>query len=106
MPRLIDADALIKYLRQAEYNASEYEKYDQEDNIDREMFYSTQSFIDVMECQAPTVDAVAVVRCRDCQHWDFEDCECGSVYGLPSPCEADDFCSYGTRKEAADGRSD
>lgn len=51
---------------------------------------------------APTVDAVEVVRCRDCKHLMFSDCygECGEGYmGIVSP---DDFCSYGRRKEGAD----
>ena len=49
---------------------------------------------------APTVDAVPVVRCRDCRS-----------YNKPKTgwCEVhldrehmDDFCSYGERKEGAD----
>ena len=46
----------------------------------------------------PTVDAVAVVRCKDCRYWDFN--------GLTSWCEAferhgltDNFyCSWGERR--------
>ena len=47
---------------------------------------------------APTVDAVPVVRCRECKHLMFSDCygECGKGHmGIVSP---DDFCSYGERK--------
>lgn len=54
---------------------------------------------------APTVDAVEVVRCKDCvsyeercpgfgycYHWDYEQ-------GMsPNQVDADDFCSYGERK--------
>ena len=53
---------------------------------------------------APTVDAVEVVRCKDCKHWG------GVVYGgrckqWSAPLSgithftcADDFCSYGERR--------
>lgn len=47
---------------------------------------------------APTVDAVEVVRCKDCKHLMFSDCygECRAArMGIVKP---DDFCSYGERK--------
>ena len=62
---------------------------------------------------AQTVDAVEVVRCRDCKHWkpsgskagnSFSDmeyiggCEFSNYYRRES-----DFCSYGERKECAGG---
>lgn len=53
---------------------------------------------------APTIDAVPVVRCKDCKHEistaDIR-ARTGSYwcnYKL-QPCDADDFCSYGKRKE-------
>lgn len=59
---------------------------------------------DIMD--AETVDAVEVVRCRECKHWvKFEssligEVKCctgqGSVNILKEP---DDFCSYGERKD-------
>ena len=52
--------------------------------------------------QTPTVDAVEVVRCRECKHLMFSDCygECGKGHmGVVRP---DDFCSRGERKEGAD----
>ena len=50
--------------------------------------------------KAPTVDAVEVVRCRDCKHYKPDEYECGCDFagGLPY-VKADDFCSYGERKE-------
>ena len=49
---------------------------------------------------APTVDAVEVVRCKDCKHyanygrvWD-----CRKYGGMSLP-DDDDFCSYGERRE-------
>lgn len=41
---------------------------------------------------APTVDAVPVVRCKDCKYWDYGDC-----YRLELS-RPDDFCSYGERR--------
>ena len=53
---------------------------------------------------APTVDAVPVVRCRECEHWDGSVCEVHSEWpdqystGHMDYTEADDFCSYGERR--------
>ena len=48
----------------------------------------------------PTIDAVPVVRCRECKHYKPE--EYFSPCVLPQGLECakpDDFCSYGQRKE-------
>ena len=48
--------------------------------------------------QVPTIDAVSVVRCKDCKHWNVVSNGCmrnPSVEGW----QADDFCSYGERRE-------
>ena len=51
---------------------------------------------------ATTVDAVEVVRCRDCKHYEIhkpkvlENCERN---GYIIPMKPDDFCSYGERKD-------
>ena len=56
---------------------------------------------------APTVDAVEVVRCKDCKWYDA-DCEIcvlhsedGDTYdcGCDVNMKPDDFCSYGERSE-------
>ena len=48
---------------------------------------------------AQTVDAVPVVRCRECKHYDGKwMCK---ISGVPSR-KPDDFCSHGERKEGAD----
>ena len=47
--------------------------------------------------QAPTVDAVPVVRCRECTEFDETEHECSHWYGF----RENDFCSYGKRKEGA-----
>ena len=53
--------------------------------------------------QAPTVDAVAVTRCRECKHCDPENYHCDHPMGTAAPLrrKPDDFCSYG-EKEGAD----
>lgn len=58
--------------------------------------------------QQPIIDAVPVVRCRDCKWFDLYEMECinnavstdhegGASYSLNF--DLDDFCSFGERKE-------
>ena len=61
--RLIDADALMKTMR--------------ENSEGNEGWYGdTWAFMRDVE-NAPTIDAVPVVRCRDCRWWDKEREQCG-----------------------------
>lgn len=46
----------------------------------------------------PTVDAVPVIRCRDCKYWLKTKKQCGYTYLLPH-FEAGEFCSRAERKE-------
>lgn len=59
---------------------------------------------------APTIDAVPVVRCKNCKHFNLQTHECeneslstdhegGASYSLNF--YDDDFCSYGEWREAA-----
>ena len=52
----------------------------------------------------PTIDAVPVVRCRECKWWKEDDDtgHCDNPDGLDNYAKPDDFCSYGERKEGAD----
>ena len=59
--------------------------------------------------KAPTVDAVAVTRCKDCTHcvrttdMDGPGLFC-SIWGRQwNRVQLDDFCSYGERKDGGDG---
>ena len=54
--------------------------------------------------EAPTIDAVPVVRCWDCNHCDPENHHCDHPMSTAAPLsrKPDDFCSYGERKEGAD----
>lgn len=57
---------------------------------------------------APTVDAVEVVRCKDCKHWDVDPDTYGDAFGSVGTCfgicdganttKQDDFCSFGERR--------
>ena len=80
--RLIDANALIE-----EANAE-----------------SAYGYVDAKQiADAPTIDAVEVVRCRDCKHWHKETLFCDYMpHGEAQErvnWYADDFCSYGERKD-------
>ena len=85
--RLIDANALISYI----------DECSQESRF-RVYYGYAKSFID----DAPTVDAVEVVRCQDCKYHEdthvtgFEHC---CLYDLTM--RYNDFCSYGKREGGA-----
>lgn len=53
-----------------------------------------------------TVDAVPVVRCKDCTHAtlykDSEGLHCTNICGLFTYVMDDDYCSYGKRKDGVD----
>ena len=87
--RLIDANALISYI----------DECSQESRF-RVYYGYAKSFID----DAPTVDAVPVVRCWECNHCDPENYHCDHPMSTAAPLrrKPDDFCSYGKRKEGAD----
>ena len=86
MARPIDADALF----------AEFENVDWYNNADRD------EIAELLVLQAPTIDAVSVVRCRECIHFDGFNC---NRFGEPAECsnpcsdDGNDFCSYGERKE-------
>lgn len=92
--RLIDADALIK----ATQNFCDDYKVNWTDN-------KVLSWID----HAPTIDAVPVVRCKDCVHWYDREEVCLKIYSDGNVSadawqdrKPDDFCSYGERKGGED----
>ena len=86
--RLIDADALLEKMKR------------------------TSRYFDVLFDveEMPTVDAVEVVRCRECKHhyWEQEPCHGKSVHYCNLPhmrgveVFKEFFCYYGDRKEGAD----
>ena len=58
-------------------------------------------FIDPEDVEnALAVDAVEVVRCKDCKHCDPENHHCDHSVGtmIYFPRKPDDFCSYGEKR--------
>ena len=82
--RLIDADALIEVME----DTDSWLLYDDWGNQT-----VTKDLID----NAPTIDAVEVVRCKDCKHWNSETKGCKRNPSVEA-WEETDFCSYGERK--------
>ena len=94
--RLIDADALIE----------------------EALTEGAYGYVDALQIAiAPPVDAVEVVRCKDCKHFRHYGktslfingknikagwCQRRIRYDEECRMTADDFCSYGERKEGAD----
>ena len=66
----------------------------------REYIERQRAFLD----KFPTIDAVPVVRCRECKYCDPENYHCDHPMSTAAPLrrKPDDFCSYGDRKEGAD----
>lgn len=92
MARLIDADK-INY-------------HDHTECMGHGDFETVRTVTDKEIAEIPTVDAVEVIRCRDCKFGThFGDLEgewinCRNLYGKPL-MPFDGFCSYGERKEGA-----
>lgn len=84
--RLIDADRAMEIVRNQ--------------GIAHPNAYHLTNYATLILREAPTVDAVEVVRCAQCKHFKRNlenDTYCSSVNGLTDP-EEDDFCSYGERR--------
>lgn len=88
MARLIDADTLIAILEKiADEDGM---KYFHLDEITQEIF------------DAPTVDAVPVVRCKDCQYWNprYETMGiCMKHNSIVTFTKPDFYCAWGERKQ-------
>ena len=83
--RLIDADAKIV----AQLYDDEHENW-----ILKEM--TVADYLSFSDTSIPYIDAVPVVRCRDCKHYEGRHW-CGLNKTNFDP---DKFCGYGERKEA------
>lgn len=91
--RLIDADALMKTLIHRSYHVTDYWN-----SKGMGMFlFGIEQAIN----EQPTIDAVPVIRCRDCKHWyekyrhgiDMSACKRAIGY-----FGANDYCSRAERK--------
>lgn len=94
MARLIDADALMDVIRQHEYRLAT-----KQGSIDYGMFtLGIQQAVD----EQPTVDAVEVVQCKDCEYsYDELSYLCCS-HGVCVDCEVPPnfYCAEGKKKGA------
>ena len=97
--RLIDADALEDACRKTlmvDVFSNWRNMYNEEKNIATKIGGAFKRIHD----NAPTVDAVEVVRCKDCKHYVAPQgtyvCDC--FEGLNFATD-NDFCSYGERKD-------
>ena len=102
--RLIDADELQEHL----FVGADYDKAinDGIDKTEKEVFAFKCGWNDALksvEQFAPTVDAVEVVRCKDCKYWRYSDCQCQNDSHGYCPISENDFCSRGEKRE--DGNS-
>lgn len=93
--RPIDADAVFRW----------YVETFSEKNIGEramkpnEIRFSMNDIRDNLD-NMPTIDAVPVVRCKDCKHRDPEDkkCDCGHDIRWQLPRDDDWFCKDGERR--------
>lgn len=91
--RLIDANAM---------------RNDWLENGENEYVYDTNAVLDSIDAQ-PTVDAVEVVRCKDCKYWEqYNACDGTKPYRYRcmnydgffyKRTASDNFCSYGERRD-------
>lgn len=99
MARYIDADAFKEYLRKGT-----------EENADIIPQRLVDTVLDIMDGimldidEQPTVDAVPVVRCKDCKHCEYASNRIPTeqawvCYKLGIDVEQDWFCADGERKD-------
>ena len=92
MARLIDADRAIEIVR--------------DKGIAHPNAYHLTNYTTLILQEAPTVDAVEIVRCKDCKHympqkksahWENRANYCNRIVTIKT--QPYDFCSYGERKD-------
>lgn len=96
MGRLIDADVLAELLkREAELHES--------DELFERSYGVLDAYMDVLD--APTIDAVPVIRCKDCKYNrnppSAGNALCDNFYGMT---DQNGFCHFGERR--TDGKAD
>lgn len=84
--RLIDANRALEIVR--------------DQRIAHPNAYHLTNYATLILQEAPTVDAVEVVRCKYCKHRDPENNHCDHASGtaIYFPRKPNDFCSYGERR--------
>lgn len=94
--RLIDADQMAVDESEAYMSA----QVQITDDLEWLINFAAHSKIQRLIADTPTVDAVPVVRCRECKYYDPEDWDgitCKADGGMTDPYE-DSFCSQGERR--------
>lgn len=99
--RLIDGDALVQKLRSTYINEI-FTDWDLMDKKDQNIILKLMKGYKDIVYSIPAVDAVPVVRCKDCVHWreavindkGFLICPTSGMEITES-----DYCSYGEREE-------
>lgn len=78
------------------------------DKLEKQEYWGNERCFDYVDAEdidnAPTVDAVPVVRCKDCKHsWeDLGGLTCSHGVCVDCVVLGDFYCSYGERKDGAD----
>ena len=92
--RTIDADSIQRRICGAKCGC-EYEDCGNEGDCGYDHFISN----------APTINAVPVVRCRECKWWQEDDDigHCDNPDGLDNYAKPEDFCPYGEKRRDKDG---
>ena len=82
--RLIDADEALRLFGE-EYEETKELIHNGETQLDSLAEGFTEAY-HIIKYVVPTVDAVEVVRCKDCKHYKPDEYECGCDFagGLPS----------------------
>ena len=102
--RLIDANALSEKIGNMKFEITHNRGGYRYCNEDEKSEWDKLDGFDSLICDAPAVDAVEVVRCRECKFrfkeygHDKKGCplDVGEILG------DDGFCSYGERKDTTD----
>lgn len=100
--RLIDVDEALR-LFDEEYKETNELIHNGETHLDNLAEGFAEAY-HIIKYALPTVDAVPVVRCKDCKKRGTGECPMEQDYPWIST-DSDDFCSYGERGENDEGRN-
>lgn len=78
--RLIDWDKVLEWMHRQKETTEQWS-----------MRIAIENYVDDM----PTVDAVEVVRCKDCRYYEETDSRIGTCLLTISGAEVDGFCAWG-----------
>ena len=106
MAEYIEREALMKNF--CGYDLTKCVKYGNESAEQQHDSYSTMMMYEIADEieDAPTVDAVEVVRCRECKQGEVDDPDFPDQYYCHAGCgwnNGDFYCSYGEKRRDKDG---